>query len=498
MTPVLNWIKAHLLIVIMCLISVIVLPVVIFASSSWNAKIAKQIADRVSAQNGKISKASSTQVVVKPLVPGAPAIEDNMTVNQKMVDEYRAVREQIRADATELEQWVVKVNRSGKEGQLVPGLLPEPSRSEMNELPFRIHNAFLRAHEELLKRTGAGMPPAPDLVQEQLVEFDRNYRRTQFNVDPQTMLSESEQTKLAEAMTARRLAIYAQAAQEYSVYADMSVLNLDPWQDQKAPDKFRWYEWQHTYWLNSDILAAITKANTVDGERGTITGQTSSVVKRIVSIIPERLYPPSLTEASLKPMNVPGGEASDPAGGKTAGGDDFGPSVMPVGGADFGPSDGGGPPPGTSMSKFGRFESAPADFSPGGGGGAPKPAADPSAYADPGQPFAPTFAESISGRFGRTGLYDMRRVNVKLIVDSSRLQELFDAFHSTNFMSVVGFRTQPLEVSGDLAQGFYYGRDPVIEVELNIETLWLRDWTVNLMPPPVRQYFGIVEKTPEG
>ncbi len=493
MTPVLNWIKSHLLIVIMCAISVIVLPVVIFASSSWNAKIANQIADRVAAQNGKISKASSTQVVVKPLAPGAPAIEDNMTVNRKMVDEYRAVREQIKNDATELEQWVVGVNRAGKEGQLVPGLLPEPSRSEMNELPFRIHAAFLRAHEELLKQAGAGMPPAPELVQEQLVEFDRNYRRTQFNVDPQTMLSESEQTKLAEAMTARRLAIYAQAAQEYSVYADMSVLNLDPWQDQKAPDKFRWFEWQHTYWLNSDLMQAISKANSADGERGTIAGQPSSVVKRIVSIIPDRLYPLSVTEASQKPMNIPG-ETVDPAGGLRAGGDDFGPTVS---GGDFMPDGATGPPPGTSMSKFGRFESSPGEVAPGGGG-APKPAVDPSAYADPGQPFAPTFAESISGRFGRTGLYDMRRVNVKLIVDSSRLQQLFDAFHSTNFMSVVGFRTQPLTESNDLAQGFYYGRDPVIEVELDIETLWLRDWTVDLMPPPVRKYFGIAEKTPEG
>lgn len=133
MTPVLNWIKAHLLIVIMCAISVIVLPVVIFASSSWNAKIAKQIADRVNAQNTKIRNASSTTVTVKPLVPGAPAIEDNMTVNEKMLEEYRVVREQIKQDATELEQWVVAVNRAGKEQQLVPGLLPEPSRAEINQ-----------------------------------------------------------------------------------------------------------------------------------------------------------------------------------------------------------------------------------------------------------------------------------------------------------------------------------------------------------------------------
>lgn len=491
MTAVLNWIKSHLLIVIMCVISIIVLPVVIFASSSWNARIAKQIADRVSAQNQKIDKVSSTQVDVKPLIPGAPSIQQKLPINGKMLEDYRVVREQIKADATELEKWAVEVNRSGKEVQLVPGLLPEPSRSAMNELPFRIHKAFIEAHEELLKRVGAGMPPSPDIVQEQLVEFDRNYRRTQFNVDPGTTLSETERTKLTEALTARRMAIYAQSAMEYSVYADMPVFNLDDWEDQKAPDKLRWYEWQHTYWLNADIMAAVAKANTVDGQPGTISGLSSGVIKRVIDVRPDRLYPQSLTEASLKPAPEPG--AGDASGGPPASGPDFGP-VM--GGPDFG----GGPSeaPTTMRSKFGTFETAPTDRGSGSDGGAPAPPADAAAYADAGQLFAPTFSESISGRYTRTGLYDMRRVTVTLIVDSRRLQEMFDAFHSTDFMSVVGFKTLPLDVSNDLAEGFYYGSDPVIEVELKIETLWLRDWTVELMPPPVRRYYGIVDETPEG
>ncbi len=488
MTAVLNWIKSHLLIVIMCVISVIVLPVVIFASSSWNARIAKEIAARVSAQNQKINTVSSTQVNVKPLVPGAPPVETKMPINLKMLEDYRAVREQIKNDATELEKWVVEVNRSGKEVQLVPGLLPEPSRSMMSELPFRIHGAFMKAHEDLLKKIGAGMPLSPELVQEQLVEFDRNYRRTQFNVDPGTTLSDTEQTKLREALTARRMAIYAQSAQEYSVYADLPVFNLDPWEDQKAPDKLRWFEWQHTYWLNSDLMAAVAKANTVDGQPATIMGSPSSVIKRIVNVLPDRLYPISLTEASLKPASEAGPEES--SSGPSMGGPDFGPAM---GGPDFG----GGPSESSNVgrSKYGPSEASPTERS---APSAQVVKADATAYAQPGQPFPLTFAESISGRYTRTGLYDMRRVKVTLIVDSARLQDMFDAFHSTDFMSVVGFKAKPLDVSIDLAQGFYYGRDPVIEVELDIETLWLRDWTVELMPPPVRLYFGIVDETPKG
>ncbi|MCC6907193.1 MAG: hypothetical protein IT430_04565 [Phycisphaerales bacterium] len=481
MTPVLNWIKAHLLIVIMCAISVIVLPVVIFASSSWNAKIAKQIADRVNAQNTKIRNASSTTVTVKPLVPGAPAIEDNMTVNEKMLEEYRVVREQIKQDATELEQWVVAVNRAGKEQQLVPGLLPEPSRAEINELPFRIHGAFLRAHEELLRQVGAGMPPDPESVQEQLVEYERNYRRSQFNVDSQTMLSDSEQKKLTEAMTARRLAIYAQAAQEYSVFADISVFNLEAWQSQNPPDKFRWYEWQHTYWVDLDLMQAVAKANRVDDLPTTIAGRPSSVIKRIVTIKPQSLFS-GATEGNVRPG---GADPGQPMG--------MGPEGMGMGpeGTAMGPEGG------AMISKFGRFEAGDGAAPPSAASSA-APAADPGSYADANQPFPPDFTKSISGRPAKTGLYDKRTVNVTLIVDSSRLQDVFKAFHSTNFMSVVGFKTSPLDVTRDLAQGFYYGPDPVIEVELEIETLWLRDWTVDLMPPPVRTFYGIVEPAPEG
>ncbi len=481
MTPILNWIKAHLIIVIMCAIAVIVLPVVLYASSSWNASIANEIKKRVNEQDQRMTRVSSAQIVVKPLAPGARSVETSMALNARMLEEYQAVRQAIKADATALERWVVDVNRAGKETQLVPGLLPEPSRVQMNELPFRIHGAYIRSHEDLLRNSGAGMPLAPELVQEQLIEFERNFRRTQFNVGSEVTLTDTERTKLREAMTARRLAIYAQAAQEHSVFADIRVFNLDPWPDQKAPDKFRWYEWQHTYWLNSDIMAAIRRANTVDGERTPVFGDPSSVVKRIVNILPERLYPTSVTEESVR-------RATEQA-----------PSGAPEGG--FGGMEGGfggmeGGMEGVSFSKMGAFETPSNERGSSSSGSAAAPSA--TSYADPNQPFPTDYSKSISGRSARTGLYDMRTVKVTLVVDSRRLQHLFDAFHTTNFMSVVGFRSMPVDVTAELAQGFYYGADPVILVELDIESLWLRDWTVDLMPPIVREHFGIQEKSPQG
>ena len=488
MTPILNWIKAHLLIVIMCAVAVIVLPIVLYASTAWNNSIAAQINKRVTDQEQKINRVSSAQVVIKPLAPGAKSIETSMALNATMLEEYRSIREAIKDDATALERWVVQVNRAGKEDQLVPGLLPEPPRTQMNELPFRIHGAFIRAHEELLRRSGAGMPLTPDLVEEQLVELERNFRRTQFNVGPEVSLTEVERTKLLEAMTARRLAIYAQGSQEYTVFADLNVFGLDAWEDQKAPDRFRWYEWQHTYWVNADIVAAVQRANTIDGERATVIGNPSSVIKRLVNVSPDRVFPPNTTEESMR-------RATEESSGAPGGAFGFpgGEGGMMEGGMMEGGMMGGG-----GHSKMGPIEPPPS-----GERGAPVstgPAVAPgaAAYADPDQLFPPDYTRTISGRAVQTGLYDMRRVKVLLIVDSRRIQQVFDAFHSTNFMSVVGFRTTSAELSSELAQGFYYGSDPIIQIELDVETLWLRDWTGDLMPAPVQQHFGIADQSQEG
>lgn len=481
MSEVLNWIKSHLAIVIMCAVSIIVLPVVIVLSSSWNKSIAEQIQARARDQESAIKNVSDVDIAITPLTPKDEAVQTRKTINKAILEDYRARREQIKADAQRLEEMAVQINRAGKGDQLVPGLLPAPDRAVAQELPYRVHGAYKQAHEQLIAELNASMPVPPPTVQEQLLEFQDNFVRSQFNVDDPSRLNPTEREKLREAMTAHRLALYAQIAQDYSVYADVEVFNLDEWTQQQAPGPYRWYDWQATYWLNRDIVTAINKANSVDGDRATIIGPDASVVKAVRAIKAEPFLPASAMNDNSRgrtgvpePLNMRGPEGmgfDTPPMGPEGGMANTPKGMRNMGGADFG---GEASPPPTAA-----------------------PAVDPGALSDPNQPFPPDFTSSISGRVPKTGLYDMRKVTLTLVVDSSRLDELFEAINSTNFMTVVGFRTQALDLKQELANGFMYGSAPVVQADLEIETLWLRDWTVELMPDSVKEHFGIVVPEPE-
>lgn len=482
MTLVLQWIKSHLIIVIMIAISLIVPPIIIVMASQWNDRIAQEIKTRVNKQDSSLKAVERTQVVIKPLEPGVTGVDETRVINQRVLDDYKQLRNAIKTDADDIEQAAMKVNESGKEKQLVEGLLPEPPTGLAEELPYKLHDSYIEAHKQLLEKINAGMPPASDKVADQLVDYNQNYRRSQLNAGPTDVLNDEEMKKLNESMTKQRLALYAQASNEYSMYADTSVFNLQQWTNNVKPDEYRWYEWQATYWLDYDLVTAFDKANRYEGDRTTIIGNpVGSVVKRIIAIKPALIFPASLvTGNSQQPGNQYGN-----SGGF---GRDMNPPLSNHGG-DGAPPMGEG---GMIHTSHGDI-AAPTNPSAGGAGAIAKVSED--TFADPKAEFPLDYSNSITGHFGKTGLYDVRLVNVALVVDSNRLQQLFDAINTTDFMTVTSMSVMNVDVESDLAQGFYYGPEPVVQVNMTIETLWLRDWTTKFMPAPVKTFFGI--KTPD-
>lgn len=101
----------------------------------------------------------------------------------------------------------------------------------------------------------------------------------------------------------------------------------------------------------------------------------------------------------------------------------------------------------------------------------------------------PDYRVSVTGRHDNR-FYDVRNASLTLIVASERLPELLNAISRTNFMSVTDLditNLGPAEVWSALEQGYYYGQDHVVRVTLGVETVWLRDWTKQFMPPAVRK-----------
>jgi hypothetical protein len=130
----------------------------------------------------------------------------------------------------------------------------------------------------------------------------------------------------------------------------------------------------------------------------------------------------------------------------------------------------------------------------GGGDTAPGVGGTP---ANPKAPAPRDFKVSLTGR-ATNPLYDVINVEVGLVVENHRLPQVLDEIAKYNFMTVTGLQLKAVNPFEALAQGFFYGPEPVTEVHLNIETIWLREWTREFMPKATRQALGIPLASPAG
>ena len=128
----------------------------------------------------------------------------------------------------------------------------------------------------------------------------------------------------------------------------------------------------------------------------------------------------------------------------------------------------------------------------GAGGGARQSSQASGRPANPKAEAPLDFSVSFTGRTSNP-LYDVRYVDVDLIVDTSRIPEVLDALAKRNFITVTRMRTRPADPYVAAAEGYYYGSEPVSLVSLRLETIWFRLWTSPFMPSSVKQYLGVPE-----
>ncbi|MCX5659869.1 MAG: hypothetical protein NTW19_09125 [Planctomycetota bacterium] len=121
---------------------------------------------------------------------------------------------------------------------------------------------------------------------------------------------------------------------------------------------------------------------------------------------------------------------------------------------------------------------------PGYIGGVPKQ--DP-----PNTPIKAQFGPSVP--FGRVSnsLYDIRHVNLSMIVDWHRLPEFFDNLSQANFMCVLKMDIKDVDEYEQIKEGYFYGKGDAVQVDMLVETIWLRQWTTKLMPDEVKKSRGV-------
>ncbi|MEM9065478.1 MAG: hypothetical protein AAGB51_08315 [Planctomycetota bacterium] len=103
-------------------------------------------------------------------------------------------------------------------------------------------------------------------------------------------------------------------------------------------------------------------------------------------------------------------------------------------------------------------------------------------------------AATLTGRSGSdpSGLYDLRTVQLDLVVDASRIDALIKAFERTNLMTIVEMDVSSVDAWAELAQGYFWGDSHVVRVSMSVETLWLRTWTAEFMPDSIADALGVV------
>lgn len=460
MKNLLNWIKSNV-------ISVVSIVAVILALVflSWVHVQGDDLEERAKKEAGKIKTVASYSVQridVPSENPDEPPVpSDALTINEPEIAQMSAVNERMDAEYQGIFAFAVQRNRAGKR-VLVDNLFPEwdevanpfiardvyreAFKVMLSSADFRLpvpgsdeaNEVYISGIEMLndLPRLNAGMPPDSEQIDRELSEVQETFMS---KGSAAGQLTEDEQRQLDREKRTRLLEILIDRAQSINVYADTDINSPDFPFDASAigpnddPTAAQLWEAQIELWFQQDIAAAIASANQVDNPDANVL---TSPVKRLMKI-------------EVAPGYVGLHNVGAVKGTPTA-------SQLP----DF------------------RYQ-APASLT----GSADQRQSD-------------NFFASPTGRVSNA-LYDVRHARITALVDFQRLPTLFDAINNVNMMTVIGCDITGLDEYEALVDGYVYGSGDVVRVTLTVESVWLREWTAELMHDHVKMYLGLIEPDEE-
>lgn len=437
MHAVLEWVKSNVFIVVFAALMIAALITLPLIASGMNAEIAKEVDTRARKLN-ELARLEQTQVSA----PGGVAAGESKAaiVNEQLLQAFRANVRVAQEDADLVLARAIEHNRKGR-GVLMGNVFPAPPPRDAEVTPRRFYEQVRGAvradgtriegaYERLLREVRAGSPPSVEELRRDIERRELQFRTHTLAKDVNDPLTDEEQKELQTALTNLRLLRYAESTSDIAFYASLNSMEVPGFDRTKVHSLAELFEWQWKYWIHEDVLKALYQAN--------------------------RSYP-SVVEAPVKRLIWMG----------------VGGSVAAARGAST-------PDPGQGMMMgSGGYDDGAQAVS---AGGPPDPKAE-----------APVdFSISLTGRVSNS-LYDVRYVNLELIVDTSKIPEVLDALARWNFMTVIHLKTTPADPYLAAANGYYYGSAPVSLVLMTLETVWFRQWTTPFMPAAVREYLGAAE-----
>lgn len=93
--------------------------------------------------------------------------------------------------------------------------------------------------------------------------------------------------------------------------------------------------------------------------------------------------------------------------------------------------------------------------------------------------------------------YVLREADISLVVSSDELVRVIEGLGRSNFITVTGVRISNRDEWQDLADGYFYGDEHVVQLDLHLETIWLDVWLTEFAPPRTRELLGLPEPASE-
>jgi hypothetical protein len=437
MTKVLEWVRGNWVIVAcggVILLTLVLAP--IFSGSLEEG--VRQTAEERARKVSEIAGFERSPVQLD--VPGQAPRSGSGVVNAALLETYREVTTALREDADAVRSLAVDHNRKGR-GVVSAEAFPRPPASQRETIQFDVHQRIVRAYDALLASVRAGEPPAADAVASELQRRESQFITNTLRKRSRADLDARESADLSAELAKARLVRYGERARELSFYASPQSLDMPLAPQQSRISTAEMFDWQWRLWIAEDLLGAIAMANSSSAS------VVESPVKRVVSL------------AVLD--ELPGGGGDGASSGFGGGGIEGRRGLEGDSGAGGGatPEAGGDDPVGPVA--IDSSVEAPLDFS-----------------------------RTFTGRTSNS-VYDVRNVELVVVVATEKLPQLFDALAKRNFMTVLDMELRPADAFEAARMGYIYGTTPVSEATLLIETVWLREWTAPFMPADARAALGI-------
>ena len=473
MKSVLNWIKSNVITVASIIVAIASLAVIYVFGFSGGAAIQKE----GSVWNKQLKKVNSfmhASVDVPSKDPEEPTQTiSNVTINDDVTNKLKKIYGKINGRYKNLYDVVVERNQ-GTHQILVDGIFDEDYVNKNKHLPYNFRNFYRKAFDVMLDsfnsdspfpQLNAGLPPSKNEVDAAIKNAQDNYMSSvSVTRGPNAQLTPDDQEKIVEAQRASVFEVLQNQALSVSVYADTNPnsptypFQVGNWAKlSDKPSAHQMFEGQLELWIQQDIVEAIALANevyTIDENGNKVANENSSVlsspVKNLISI---EVVPGYI---GLQTNGVITNRAS---------------SSGSRGGMGMGSSGG------AAKKQDGSY-SPPTELT--------GTAEEVSEILSVNYNFSPT------GR-GSNALYDVRQARLVAIVDYQQLPKLFDAISKVNFMTVLDCQISQIDEYEALTKNLMYGKADCVQIDMLIETIWLRDWTSKIMPDKTLQYVGLKE-----